>query len=364
LSLAPDKEVFSCLKAGGELFVVKLEKLSKVYSTRDGGQIQALEDINLDIPDGEVFGIIGLSGAGKSTLIRCINLLERPTTGRVIVDGQDLTVLPEKELRRARRQIGMIFQHFNLLSSRTVAGNVAFPLEIAGVPRTTARRRVDELLAMVGLAEKAEVYPAELSGGQKQRVGIARALASEPRLLLCDEPTSALDPQTTASILELLREINKKLGLTVIIITHEMQVIKEICDRVAVIDRARIVETGSVLDIFTAPRTKTAREFVKSVLNTTIPEEVRHSRRPAENGASLLVRISFIGQSAGQPVISTMIRQYGIHANILFGKIDHIKNTPFGTLTLELLGTEEDIRAAVDFLRGQQLSIEVLNKDE
>lgn len=345
--------------------MVKIEALSKVYLTRDGGQIRALEDINLDIPDGEIFGIIGLSGAGKSTLIRCINLLERPTTGRVIVDGRELTALPASELRHARRQIGMIFQHFNLLSSRTVAGNVAFPLEIAGVPRAAARQRVNNLLEMVGLTEKADVYPAELSGGQKQRVGIARALASEPRLLLCDEPTSALDPQTTASILGLLLKINKKLGLTIIIITHEMQVIKETCDRVAVIDQARIVETGSVLDVFTAPRTKTARGFVKSVLNPSIPDEVRpnHSHPPGPPG-SRLVRISFIGQSAGQPVISSMIKEYGIHANILFGKIDHIKSTPFGTLTLELIGPPADTEAAIGFLHKQQLSIEVLNEDE
>ncbi|OAT82328.1 methionine ABC transporter ATP-binding protein [Desulfotomaculum copahuensis] len=343
---------------------VKIESLSKVYSTRDGSQIQALQDINLDIPDGEIFGIIGLSGAGKSTLIRCINMLERPTTGRVIVDGRDLTALPSKELRHARRQIGMIFQQFNLLSSRTVAGNVAFPLEIAGIPRTAVRQRVNNLLDMVGLAEKADVYPAELSGGQKQRVGIARALASEPRLLLCDEPTSALDPQTTGSILHLLQEINKKLDLTIIIITHEMQVIKEICDRVAVIDQSRIVEAGSVLDIFTAPQTKTAREFVKSVLNTAIPEEVRQNHRPPETGESRLVRISFIGRSAGQPVISTMIKEFGVHANILFGKIDHIKSTPFGTLTLELIGPPADIEAAVGFLRRQQLNIEVLSENE
>ncbi|MBE3587030.1 MAG: methionine ABC transporter ATP-binding protein [Thermoanaerobacteraceae bacterium] len=344
--------------------MVKIENLSKVYKTRDGNDITALEKVDLTIPEGEIFGIIGLSGAGKSTLIRCINMLEKPTSGRVIIDGQDLTALPERQLRAARRQIGMIFQHFNLLSSRTVAGNVAFPLEIAGLPRQAIREKVKQLLEMVGLADKAGVYPSELSGGQKQRVGIARALANDPRLLLCDEPTSALDPQTTHSILRLLQDINRQLKLTIIIITHEMPVIKEICDRVAVIDQARIVETGPVLDVFTAPRTPTAREFVKSVWNTAIPEELLHRHRPAREGESRLVRLSFIGQSAGEPVISTMIQKYGIHANILFGKIDQIKNTPFGTLTLELLGPPEDISKAIDFLQNQHLTIEVLDNHE
>lgn len=340
--------------------MVKIENLSKTFTTKDGKQIQALEDINLVIAEGEIFGIIGRSGAGKSTLVRCINMLERPTTGRVIIDGRDLTAYSDRQLRRARQQIGMIFQHFNLFSARNVAGNVAFPLEIAGQPRRVIQEKVKRSLALVGLSDKAGHYPAELSGGQKQRVGIARALASEPRLLLCDEPTSALDPQTTASILSLLRDINKSLGLTIIIITHEMQVIKEICDRVAVLNQGRIVEAGSVLDIFTAPRHPVTRELIKSVLDPSIPEQVLAGYNPA--GTSLLVRLSFIGQSAGEPVISRMIHEYNVQANILYGKIDHIKDTPFGTLTLELSGQPDALNAAVAFLQGKQLSIEVLER--
>ncbi|OIQ60845.1 methionine import ATP-binding protein MetN [Moorella thermoacetica] len=340
--------------------MVKIENLSKTFTTKDGKQIQALEDINMVIAEGEIFGIIGRSGAGKSTLVRCINMLERPTTGRVIIDGRDLTAYSDRQLRRARQQIGMIFQHFNLFSARNVAGNVAFPLEIAGQPRRVIQEKVKRSLALVGLSDKAGHYPAELSGGQKQRVGIARALASEPRLLLCDEPTSALDPQTTASILSLLRDINKSLGLTIIIITHEMQVIKEICDRVAVLNQGRIVEAGSVLDIFTAPRHPVTRELIKSVLDPSIPEQVLAGYNPA--GTSLLVRLSFIGQSAGEPVISRMIHEYNVQANILYGKIDHIKDTPFGTLTLELSGQPDALNAAVAFLQGKQLSIEVLER--
>ncbi|APC09236.1 methionine ABC transporter ATP-binding protein [Neomoorella thermoacetica] len=340
--------------------MVKIENLSKTFTTKDGKLIQALENINLDIAEGEIFGIIGRSGAGKSTLVRCINMLEKPTSGRVIIDGRDLTTYSDRQLRRARQQIGMIFQQFNLFSARNVAGNVAFPLEIAGQPRRVIQEKVKRSLALVGLSDKAGHYPAELSGGQKQRVGIARALASEPRLLLCDEPTSALDPQTTASILGLLRDINKSLGLTIIIITHEMQVIKEICDRVAVLNHGRIVEAGSVLDIFTAPRHPVTRELIKSILDTSIPEQVLAGYNPA--GTSLLVRLSFIGHSAGEPVISRMIQEYNVQANILYGKIDHIKDTPFGTLTLELSGQPDALNAAVAFLHGKQLSIEVLER--
>ncbi|MBE3581274.1 MAG: methionine ABC transporter ATP-binding protein [Thermoanaerobacteraceae bacterium] len=340
--------------------MVKIENLSKTFTTKDGKRIQALENINLDIAEGEIFGIIGRSGAGKSTLVRCINMLERPTSGRVIIDGRDLTTYSERQLRRARQQIGMIFQQFNLFSARNVAGNVAFPLEIAGLPRRIIQEKVKRSLELVGLSDKAGHYPAELSGGQKQRVGIARALASEPRLLLCDEPTSALDPQTTASILSLLRDINRNLGLTIIIITHEMQVIKEICDRVAVLNHGRIVESGSVLDIFTAPRHPVTRELIKGILDTSIPEQVLAGYK--HNGTNMLVRLSFIGHSAGEPIISRMIREYNVQANILYGKIDHIKDTPFGTLTLDLLGQPDDLQRALAFLQGKQLNIEVLER--
>ena len=241
--------------------MIELKHLGKIYSSASGS-VEALKDVNLTIADGEIFGIIGLSGAGKSTLVRCINLLERPTSGEVWVDGQNLTALSEKALLQVRRQIGMIFQSFNLLEQRSVLRNVCFPLEISGTPKAEAKKRAEELLKVVGLADKAASFPSQLSGGQKQRVAIARALATNPRYLLCDEATSALDPNTTRSILELLREINKTLGVTIIVITHEMKVIDQICDRVAVIDKSCIAEEGRVADVFTNPKSDIARELV------------------------------------------------------------------------------------------------------
>jgi D-methionine transport system ATP-binding protein len=241
--------------------MVRVEHLSKTFSARDE-RVDAVQDISFSIEQGEIFGVIGLSGAGKSTLVRCLNLLERPTDGHVVIDGQDLAELSAKELRLARRQIGMIFQHFNLLMQRSVIKNVCFPMEIAGVKRKEARERAMEYLRMVGLEEKANAYPAQLSGGQKQRVAIARVLAGNPKLLLCDEATSALDPQTTKSILALLKEINERFGITMVVITHEMRVVKEICDRVAVLEKGHLVETGSVEDVFSHPKTQAAKQLI------------------------------------------------------------------------------------------------------
>jgi len=242
--------------------IIKIENLSKVFTGGDGQPIVALKDIDLTVRQGDIFGIIGLSGAGKSTLVRCVNFLERPTTGRVIVDGKDLATLSNKELLKARQQMGMIFQGFNLLSQRTALGNVCYPLEIAGVPRAKARSRADELLTLVGLEDRMQAYPSQLSGGQKQRVAIARALATDPQVLLCDEATSALDPTTTQSILDLLKEINRQMGVTVLVITHEMKVIQEICNRVAVIDQSHIVEMGDVQEVFDNPRSEIARRLI------------------------------------------------------------------------------------------------------
>jgi D-methionine transport system ATP-binding protein len=343
--------------------LIQINNLSKIYS---GGEqeVMALKDVNLTVNQGEVFGIIGLSGAGKSTLIRCINMLEQPTTGNILINGQDVTLMNKQELRRLRQKIGMIFQHFNLLSSRTVFDNVMFPLEIAGVPEKKARQKVGELLELVGLSDKARVYPEQLSGGQKQRVGIARALANEPVLLLSDEATSALDPQTTRSILKLLKDINYQLGLTILLITHDMNVIKDACDRVAVIDNSRIVEVGDVLSIFSNPGTPTSRSFINTIINKEIPEEILH-RSIVDNGSivSRLLRVSFIGASAGEPLMSTMLQKYNVKANILYGNIDRVKDTPFGNLTLELIGTLELINQAMDFLRENGLEIEVLEND-
>lgn len=347
--------------------MINITGLKKIFSSR-GGQVAALEDVNLHVKKGEIFGVIGLSGAGKSTLIRCINMLEKPTAGSVIVDGEDITRLSQTELRRTRRKIGMIFQQFNLLWSRTVADNVAFPLEIAGVPKNVRDKKVEEMLALVGLTDKALSYPAQLSGGQKQRVGIARALANDPKVLLSDEATSALDPETTQSILMLLKDINKKLNLTIVLITHEMHVIKEICDSVAVLDRGIIVEQGPVLNLFTNPSTEMARKFINSIVNTDIPDVIK--TRQAEllhrgHRNSLVIRVSFIGKAAGEPLISSLVQKFGIQANILYGNIDHIKDTIFGSLTLELLpgNGNQNIESALDFLRSKELQVEVLNQN-
>jgi D-methionine transport system ATP-binding protein len=340
--------------------MIEIKNLTKIYAT-PGQEVLALDDVSLTVKKGEIFGIIGLSGAGKSTLIRCINMLEKPTRGSIKVDGSEITSLGKQELRLARQKIGMIFQQFNLLSSRTVFDNVMFPLEIAKVPRAEATKRVHELLELVGLTDKAGMHPAQLSGGQKQRVGIARALANGPRLLLSDEATSALDPQTTRSILGLLKDINRQLNLTILLITHDMNVIKEVCDRVAVISNSRIVEIGDVLDVFSNPQTPTSHSFVNAVITKEVPVELLHSSRQRSGETTVkLIRVSFIGASAGEPLISSMIRRYDVDVNIIYGNIDRIKDTPFGNLTLELIGKPGLLQDALDYLRGQGLEIEVL----
>ncbi len=337
--------------------MIEISNLTKIYKT-PMHDVMALDQVSLKVNKGEIFGIIGLSGAGKSTLIRCINMLEKPTTGSIIVDGEVITSLDKKDLRNARQKIGMIFQQFNLLSSRNVFDNIMFPLEISQVPVNEARQRVNELLEIVGLTDKARVYPEQLSGGQKQRVGIARALANRPKLLLSDEATSALDPQTTKSILKLLKDINSRLELTILLITHDMNVIKQVCDRVAVIDNSRIVETGDVLKIFSNPGTPTSKSFINSIIKQELPEEVFHS---SALRAGRLIRVSFIGESAGEPIISSMIRKYDVRANIMYGNIDRVKDTPFGNLVLELAGEESVISEAIDYLHQQGLEIEVLD---
>ena len=341
--------------------MIILENLRKTYQG-GAGSLEALRGVSARVRKGEIFGVIGKSGAGKSTLIRCINMLERPTGGSVVVDGEELTTMPERQLRDARKKIGMIFQHFNLLSSRTVYDNIAFPLELAGKNASEIASAVDPLLELVGLADKKNQYPAQLSGGQKQRVGIARALANNPKVLLCDEATSALDPQTTHSILTLLKDINQRFDLTIVIITHEMQVIKEICDRVAVIENGLIIEEGSVVDLFVRPQTPTTREFIRTIINHDMPDvfaEVNFSPIPLP-GSSLMLRLSFIGISANEPIIAGLIRRFNVDVNILFGNIDHLKNTPFGTLTVELSGEDGAIQAALNYLTAKELGIEVI----
>ena len=342
--------------------MIQLSHIEKTYDS-PSGPVKALKGIDLTIERGEIFGIIGLSGAGKSTLIRCINMLERPTAGKVIVDGQDMTVMSEKELRKARKNIGMIFQHFNLLSSATVYDNIAFPLRLSHTPEAEIKKKVLPLLELVGLADKAHQYPSQLSGGQKQRVGIARALASEPKVLLCDEATSALDPQTTRSILELIQDINRKLSLTVVVITHEMQVIKDICDKVAVIENGVIAEQGTVLEVFTNPQKPITKDFISVLLSNELPAAFRGgevSKEPLP-GAYLLLRLTFIGESADDPVLAGMIRKFPeIEVTMLFGNLDQIKSTPVGRMIIGITGPEAKIQEAIQYLRQQDLKEEVI----
>ena len=342
--------------------MIKFSHVEKTYDS-PAGLVPALKGIDLEIAKGEIYGIIGLSGAGKSTLGRCRNMLERPTGGKVIVDGQDMTALSDSELREARKHIGMIFQHFNLLSSATVYDNIAFPLKLAGKSDSEIRSKVEPLLKLVGLEQKADQYPSQLSGGQKQRVGIARALASEPKVLLCDEATSALDPQTTKAILELIRDINRKLQLTVVVITHEMQVIKDICDKVAVIDKGVIAEEGTVLEVFTNPQQPITKEFISVLLSNDLPAAFRGGKVSHEPDpeAYMLLRLTFIGESADDPVIADMIRRFpDVETTLLFGNLDHIKSTPFGRMIIGLRGDSARVQAAMAYLDSRELKEEVI----
>ncbi len=340
--------------------MLDIVKLSKIYET-PSGRVHALDGVDLSVARGEIHGIIGRSGAGKSTLIRCINLLERPTAGKVRVDGQDLTVLPARELNVARRAIGMVFQHFNLLSSRTVFDNVALPLEIAGAPSGLIRRQAREALERVGLSDKADRYPAQLSGGQKQRVGIARALAGRPKVLLCDEATSALDPETTVQILDLIRQINRDLKLTVLLITHEMSVIRDVADRVTVLDGGRAIETGPVFDVFTRPQSETARRFVRDTVGLALPPHLTESLVPVgTSDRPLLLRITFVGPAASEPIVSALSRRFDLDLNIVAGRIDEIQGRPFGTLAVLVDGAAPKLEAALNYLRARNMPVEVL----
>ena len=342
--------------------MIRLEDVSKVFKLNGEGkrELHALKDVSLEIPNGSIFGIIGRSGAGKSTLIRCINLLERPTSGKVFMDDVEMTSLPDSDLRAARRKIGMIFQSFNLLANRTVYGNIAFPLELEGWEKQKIKERVNEIAALVDIEGKLSQYPAQLSGGQKQRVGIARALANHPNLLLSDEATSALDPQTTKSVLKLLRDINEKLGLTVILITHEMNVIKEICDSVAVIDAGEVVEQGSVLKVFTTPVKAITKELLTHVIRTELPESFADLKFTAKSDkeSDLMLQISFFGNSAARPIISDLVRKYDVDVNILVAHIDHIRTTPYGTIIIQLSG--EDKELALEHMLDLNLKLEVI----
>lgn len=339
--------------------IVRLEGISKVFEGRGRADVAALDGIDLALPRGSVLGVIGRSGAGKSTLIRLVNGLERPSLGRVVVDGAEISALPEPALRHARRSIGMIFQHFNLLSSRTAAQNVALPLEVAGYDRAAIRARVDELLALVGLSDKRDRYPAELSGGQKQRVGIARALATNPKVLLSDEATSALDPETTRQILDLLARINRELGLTILLITHEMAVIRSIAHEVAVIEGGRIVERGDVFDVFTRPQHPVTRSFLGEETGRTLPPYLASRLTPEPTPRSQAVlRITFRGPHATDPILARLARDLDIETTILAGTVDEIGGRPFGTL---IVGVPEGaLPSTLAFLGHYGLDTEVL----
>ncbi|BDG37341.1 Methionine import ATP-binding protein MetN [Parageobacillus caldoxylosilyticus] len=338
--------------------MITLENVTKIYEAASGS-ITAVDNVSLQIKEGEIFGIIGYSGAGKSSLIRLLNGLEKPTSGKVIVAGRDMANIKGKELRKARQEIGMIFQHFNLLWSRTVHENIAFPLEIAGIPKETRKKRVDELIQLVGLQGREHAYPSQLSGGQKQRVGIARALANNPKVLLCDEATSALDPQTTDSILELLVDINKRLGLTIVLITHEMHVIRKICDRVAVMENGKIVEQGEVLQVFRQPKQEITKRFVQQVVE---PEETKetitHLLDKYPNGT--VIQLTFVGEAAEQPLIANVVRQFQVDANILQGKISQTHQGAYGVLFVHMDGEKEEVARAIDYIRQQQVAVEVI----
>lgn len=326
--------------------LIEIRHLSKSFQTKEA-EITALNDIDLTIEGGDIFGIIGMSGAGKSTLVRCMNMLERPTQGTVLFDGKDLSGLGEQELRKVRRSMGMIFQQFNLLLQRTALENVCFPLEIAGMRQSDAKKRARELLDLVGLSDRAESYPTQLSGGQKQRVAIARALATDPKALLCDEATSALDPTTTQSILSLLRDINRRLGLTIVIITHEMSVVEKICNRVAIIDESRIAETGLVADIFTKPRTAAARKFVYPGAEG---QAVSISKR--------CMRIVFNGTSSCEPVLAEMILACKAPVNILFADTKNLDGKAFGQMVIQLPEEKELAQKMFRFIRAKGLDAE------
>jgi len=341
--------------------MIKLEGIKKIYKTKNGTAV-AVDDVSLQIKEGEIYGIVGYSGAGKSTLLRCINLLEKPTEGTVQVDGISLTELPTKELRKARQSIGMIFQGFHLASSKTAAENIAFSLKVAGVPKEERKSRVKELLNLVGLSDKADNYPAQLSGGQKQRVGIARALANNPKVLLCDEATSALDPETTNSILDLLVDINRKFGLTIILITHEMHVIRKICERVAVMDKGKIVEQGNVFDVFANPQKAVTKKFVEQVMTDPEEESLEDILHHVESKGKVL-RLHFSGSFTNEALISKVSKTFNVSINILQGKITQTQNGVLCTLTIQITGKSQEITKAETFITEANVEVEVIRDD-
>lgn len=344
--------------------MIRLENVSKTF-TDSNKEVHAVNNVSLTINDGDIFGIIGFSGAGKSTLVRCINLLEKPTEGKVFVDDAEITALSGKELRKARKKIGMIFQHFNLMPSRTIFGNVAYPLRGSGLSKEEIKEKVHHLLELVGICEKENAFPSQLSGGQKQRVAIARALANDPNILLCDEATSALDPQTTKSILKLLQQLNQTLGITVVVITHEMAVVKEICNRVAVMDHGDVVEEGEVFHVFASPKEPLTRSFIKTTSNLQKIEELIAADSPvvATKKGELIVRLSYVEKNTSEPLISTVTRKFGIILNIVFADVEIVQNAPIGGTVAIVSGESSRIDEALQYLRDKNVGVEVIKDD-
>lgn len=333
--------------------MIEIRNLTKEYKTKKG-IVRGVDDVSLSVQKGEIFGIVGYSGAGKSSLLRCINLLERPTSGQITVGGTDLTSLRGEDLRLARLKIGMIFQHFYLISQKTVFENVAFSLKAARISPTQTIVRVEELLKMVGLADKRDVYPSQLSGGQKQRVAIARALANNPQVLLCDEATSALDPTTTKSILNLLKKINKELNITIVLITHEMNVVKEICSRMAIMQDGRVIEDGAVYDIFASPQAELTKEFIQSVVSFEIPKVI------LDNCEGRIIKVLFKGKVAGEGIISDTLQKFNVKGNFLHGSIEYIQELPLGIFIMELKGQREEVQGALEYISQRAAQVEVL----
>lgn len=341
--------------------MILLKNLNKIYNTK-AGEVEALKDVTLNIKKGEIYGIIGFSGAGKSTLVRCINFLEKPTSGEVIVDEKNLGTLSNKELRVERKKIGMIFQHFNLMKSRTVFENIAYPLKGNGYSKEEINKKVNDLLKLVELEDKANAYPSQLSGGQKQRVGIARALANDPKILLCDEATSALDPQTTKSILRLLKEVNKKFGITIVVITHEMQVVKEICTRAAVMENGRVVEEGNIFKIFSEPKEKITKNFIDSTsLLTNIYDLIKEKSSVVDiKENEKILKLKYLENSTSEPIISIVSREFNVDTSIIFGNIEIIQDSPLGGLIVIIRGEEVQINKVIAYLKENNVEVEVI----
>lgn len=343
--------------------MIRLVNISKTFGT-GRGNVHAVKDVSLEIGDGEIYGVIGFSGAGKSTLIRCINLLERPTEGQVLIDDIELTGLDEKSLREVRKKIGMIFQHFNLMRSRTVYQNIDFPLKKSKLSRQERDAKIHSLLELVGLTDKIHAYPSQLSGGQKQRVAIARALANDPKVLLCDEATSALDPQTTQSILKLLKKVNEELGITIVIITHEMAVVKDICDQVAIMEDGIVVESGSTVEVFSRPKAAITRDFIDTASNISKIHELiaeENELTKIRRGDKMLL-LTYSGSNAAEPLISYLAKAFDIRANIIYGNIDFLKGKPLGKLVVTLSGEADKMKQAMNYIYSLGVEVEVIKE--